>query len=71
MRHIGLYAYRLAALRKITALPATPLELCEKLEQLRALENGFAIRVMAASVTPGPDVNTPEDLQRAAHLIVP
>jgi 3-deoxy-manno-octulosonate cytidylyltransferase (CMP-KDO synthetase) len=45
LRHIGIYAYRKDFLLKITALPQTPLEKIEKLEQLRALENGFDILV--------------------------
>ncbi len=45
LRHIGIYAYRKKFLLKITALPQTPLEKIEKLEQLRALENGFSILV--------------------------
>jgi len=45
-RHIGLYGYRRAALEKLMALPSGPLEQAEKLEQLRALENGMAIRVV-------------------------
>ena len=45
LRHIGIYAYRKEFLLKITALPQTPLEKIEKLEQLRAIENGFAILV--------------------------
>jgi len=45
LRHIGIYAYRKEFLLKITALPQTPLEKIEKLEQLRALENGFSILV--------------------------
>ena len=68
-RHIGLYAYRVSALRQLASLPPTPLEQAEKLEQLRALENGMDIRIAEASVTPGPDVNTPEDLQRVAALL--
>jgi 3-deoxy-manno-octulosonate cytidylyltransferase (CMP-KDO synthetase) len=44
-RHIGIYAYRKEFLLKITALPQTPLEKIEKLEQLRTIENGFAILV--------------------------
>jgi 3-deoxy-manno-octulosonate cytidylyltransferase (CMP-KDO synthetase) len=45
LRHLGIYAYRREFLLKITALPQTPLEKIEKLEQLRAIENGFAILV--------------------------
>lgn len=45
LRHVGIYAYRKDFLLKITALPQTPLEKIEKLEQLRAIENGFSILV--------------------------
>jgi len=45
LRHIGIYAYRKKFLLEITALPQTPLEKIEKLEQLRAIENGFSILV--------------------------
>ncbi|MFB0525043.1 MAG: 3-deoxy-manno-octulosonate cytidylyltransferase [Phycisphaerae bacterium] len=45
LRHVGIYAYRKEFLLKITALPQTPLEKIEKLEQLRAIENGFDILV--------------------------
>ena len=45
LRHIGIYAYRKQFLLKITSLPQTPLEKIEKLEQLRAIENGFPILV--------------------------
>jgi 3-deoxy-manno-octulosonate cytidylyltransferase (CMP-KDO synthetase) len=68
-RHIGLYAYRVSALRRLSLLPPTPLETLEKLEQLRALEHGLAIRVADAAALPGPDVNTPEDLARVALLL--
>lgn len=63
-RHIGLYAYRAGALLQLASLPPTPLELLEKLEQLRALEHGMEIRVVEAVEPPGVDVNTPDDLQR-------
>jgi 3-deoxy-manno-octulosonate cytidylyltransferase (CMP-KDO synthetase) len=68
-RHIGLYAYRVAALRRLSLLPPTPLEMLEKLEQLRALEHGMEIRVADAQGQPGPDVNTPEDLARVELLL--
>ena len=66
--HIGVYAYRRAALERFVSLPASPLELREKLEQLRALEDGM--RICAARVDHGPfGVDTPEDLERARHLL--
>jgi 3-deoxy-manno-octulosonate cytidylyltransferase (CMP-KDO synthetase) len=68
-RHIGLYAYRVGALQRLAALPAAALEMAEKLEQLRALANGLAIRVADAIERPGQDVNTPADLARAVAEI--
>jgi 3-deoxy-manno-octulosonate cytidylyltransferase (CMP-KDO synthetase) len=66
--HIGLYAYRRAALARFVALPPSPLERRERLEQLRALEAGMRIDVaIVASVPLG--VDTPEDLERARELI--
>lgn len=68
--HIGVYAYRRAALERFVTLPASPLELREKLEQLRALEDGM--RIAAARVDHGPfGVDTPEDLERARGLLAP
>jgi 3-deoxy-manno-octulosonate cytidylyltransferase (CMP-KDO synthetase) len=63
-RHLGIYAYRVAPLLQLAALPVSPLERIEKLEQLRALEAGFDIRVAGACEPPGPDVNTLADLER-------
>jgi 3-deoxy-manno-octulosonate cytidylyltransferase (CMP-KDO synthetase) len=68
-RHVGIYAYRVGALLKLAALAPTPLEMLEKLEQLRAVENGIGIRVADAVVKPGADVNTKEDLDRAAAAL--
>jgi len=65
-RHIGLYAYRVRALQAVAQLPASALEQIEKLEQLRALENGLRIQVADAVVAPGADVNTAADLARVA-----
>lgn len=65
-RHLGLYAYRVGALRRLAASPVCTLEQIEKLEQLRALDLGLEIRVERAREIPGPDVNTAEDLARAA-----
>ena len=68
-RHIGIYAYRVAALRRLAALAPTALESAEKLEQLRALAHGLIIRVADAAQRPGPEVNTAEDLERVAALL--
>jgi 3-deoxy-manno-octulosonate cytidylyltransferase (CMP-KDO synthetase) len=66
--HIGLYAYRRAALARFVALPPSALEKREKLEQLRALEAGMRIDVeIVESVPLG--VDTPEDLDHARELI--
>ena len=66
--HIGLYAYRRQALDRYVALPPTPLEQREKLEQLRALESGM--RIDAAIVDTVPlGVDTPADLARARELL--
>jgi 3-deoxy-manno-octulosonate cytidylyltransferase (CMP-KDO synthetase) len=70
-RHVGIYAYRVGALRRLAALAPTALEKTEKLEQLRALEHGMIIRVADAAERPGPDVNTAEDLRRVAGLMAP
>jgi len=62
--HQGLYAYRRDFLETYTHLPQTPLELAEKLEQLRALEHGYAIRVCTVNEQTL-EINTPEELERA------
>lgn len=59
--HIGLYAYRLSALKTFTSLPASPLEQIEKLEQLRLLENGISIYVVLTEYQ-GFGVDRPEDI---------
>lgn len=67
-KHIGLYAYRVEVLKAITALPQSPLELAESLEQLRWLENGFKVRVGVTEVeTIG--IDTPQDLERAEKFL--
>ncbi len=63
-RHLGIYAYRVAALRALTAMPPSDLEVTEKLEQLRALQAGMQIAVGIAREVPGVGVDTPEDLER-------
>ena len=62
--HIGIYAYRRSALARFIGLPPSPLEKREKLEQLRALENGMRIDVTVVDTVPL-GVDTPADLERA------
>ncbi len=69
LRHIGLYAYRVKALKRLAALPTAPLEDAEKLEQLRALFNGIPIAVARASCTAPGGVDTAEDLARVRELV--
>lgn len=66
--HVGLYAYRVGFLRTFAGLAPSTLEQIEKLEQLRALEQGYSIHVAEAAVEPGPGVDTEEDLQRVRTL---
>ncbi|MGH7089214.1 MAG: cytidylyltransferase domain-containing protein, partial [Stellaceae bacterium] len=65
--HIGVYAYRRAALERFVTLPPSPLERREGLEQLRALEAGIRIAVALVDAVPL-GVDTPEDLARARAL---
>lgn len=67
-QHIGVYAYRRSALDRFVSLKPSPLEVREKLEQLRALEAGMRIDISAIDSAPM-DVNTPEDLERARAAI--
>jgi 3-deoxy-manno-octulosonate cytidylyltransferase (CMP-KDO synthetase) len=66
--HIGIYAYRRDALERFVSLPPSPLELREKLEQLRALEAGMRINVALVDTVPL-GVDTPRDLERARELL--
>ena len=66
--HVGLYAYRRAALERFVALQPSPLEQREKLEQLRALEAGMTIAIARVDAPPL-SVDTPEDLARARSLL--
>lgn len=66
--HIGVYAYRRAALERFVKLPPSLLEQREKLEQLRALEEGMRIEVCVVDTMPL-GVDTPEDLERARELL--
>jgi 3-deoxy-manno-octulosonate cytidylyltransferase (CMP-KDO synthetase) len=69
LRHIGLYAYRAAFLRRYPTLPLSPLEQVESLEQLRVLWHGERIAVHVSVLRPGPGVDTPEDLERVRALL--
>ena len=66
-KHIGLYVYRRDFLLEYSALPVGPLERAERLEQLRALENGYRIRVVETECE-SLGVDTPEDLERVCKL---
>ena len=66
--HIGVYAYRRAALEKFVALPESPLERLEKLEQLRALEAGLRIGVARVAFAPF-GVDTPDDLEHVRKTV--
>ncbi len=66
--HIGVYAYRRDALATFVSLPPSPLEMREKLEQLRALEAGLRIDVVVVDTVPL-GVDTPEDLARANEIM--
>jgi 3-deoxy-manno-octulosonate cytidylyltransferase (CMP-KDO synthetase) len=68
-KHIGLYSYRRDFLLGYSALPVGPLERAERLEQLRALENGFPIRVVETD-SDSWGIDTPEDLERAERLLL-
>ncbi|MDY7091788.1 MAG: 3-deoxy-manno-octulosonate cytidylyltransferase [Acidobacteriota bacterium] len=68
LKHLGIYGYQRAALLRLADLEPTPLEICEKLEQLRALENGMRLKVLrVASAAPG--VDTEHDLARVEQLL--
>jgi len=66
-KHIGLYVYRRDFLLAYSDLPVGPLEQAEHLEQLRALENGFPIRVVETEYE-SLGVDTPEDLERVSGM---
>jgi 3-deoxy-manno-octulosonate cytidylyltransferase (CMP-KDO synthetase) len=68
-KHLGLYAYRADALRRFHALPPSPLEETERLEQLRFLENGISVHV-AATPHDTIGVDTEEDLRRVEQILL-
>lgn len=67
-KHIGLYAYRSEVLKRLTALPPSPLEMAESLEQLRWLEAGYTITT-AETHTATIGIDTPADLERATQFL--
>lgn len=69
LRHLGVYAYEARWLLRMAKLPPTPLENSEKLEQLRALENGIKLRVVVVDDVVDIAIDTPEDLQRAKSYL--
>jgi len=69
LRHIGVYAFRRAALLRFAQLPVSALEEAERLEQLRALQHGIDIRVVIREAGPKVAVDTPEDLERVRQLL--
>jgi 3-deoxy-manno-octulosonate cytidylyltransferase (CMP-KDO synthetase) len=66
--HIGVYAFRKQALLNFTIWPVTPLEAAEKVECLRYLENGIPLKMVVTQYM-GVEIDTPEDLERAASLL--
>ena len=69
-RHIGLYAYRAAYLKKYATLNESPLEVLESLEQLRVLWHGDRIITARANAIPGPGVDTESDLHKVESLLM-
>jgi len=63
-RHIGIYAFRADILAQISQLPQSPLEIAERLEQLRWLENGYRIQIGVTTI-PTIGIDTPQDLEKA------
>jgi 3-deoxy-manno-octulosonate cytidylyltransferase (CMP-KDO synthetase) len=68
-RHIGIYAYRVRSLLHFAALPPSQLEQTEKLEQLRALEHGMRIHLLALAESPPAGVDTAADLDRISAAL--
>jgi CMP-2-keto-3-deoxyoctulosonic acid synthetase len=66
--HIGVYAFRKQALLNFTSWPVTPLEAAEKIECLRYLENGIPLRMVVVDYM-GVEIDTPDDLEKAARLL--
>ena len=71
LRHIGIYAYRVGFLKQFPMLPQAEIEVCEALEQLRAMWYGHRIAVHVTDKAPGAGVDTPEDLARVRIVFAP
>jgi len=71
LRHIGIYGYRVGFLRQFPHMPQAPLEVAEALEQLRAMWHGHRIVVHITQQSPGPGVDTPQDLDRVRGMFRP
>lgn len=69
LRHLGIYAYRAGFLRQFPSLSQAAVETCESLEQLRVLWHGHRIAVHVTADSPGPGVDTPEDLERVRSIV--
>ena len=68
-RHIGIYAYSVKTLREFSLSPQSEDEKRDKLEQLRAYDLGLKIKIETASIIPGPDVDTYEDLTLVQSIL--
>ena len=68
-RHIGIYGYRVSSLLEFAAWAPTPLEVTERLEQLRALEHGMTLHLVALAVAPPGGVDTPADFERVRGIL--
>ena len=70
LRHIGIYGYRVRFLRLFPSLARAPLEIAESLEQLRAMWHGHKVAVYVTDRSPGPGVDTPQDLERVRRIVM-
>ena len=69
LHHHGIYAYRCSVLKSLVAAPQSRLEICEQLEQLRAMSLGMKIKVGVPATRPGPGVDTEEDLRAVERAL--
>jgi 3-deoxy-manno-octulosonate cytidylyltransferase (CMP-KDO synthetase) len=68
LKHLGIYGYRRGTLLRLVKFPVSPLENAEKLEQLRALENGIGIAVVKVDYD-SMGVDVPEDVKRVEEIL--